>query len=194
MIYTEKFDWTIVFIPIFTVFLIFIFNYNDKFKENEIKQKIQRKLEIDYPQIVTKTLIYINSGMTIRNTLICIANNYINKSHFKDFEKRKAYEELVIFKNKMNNGYNEISALDDISKNINDRNYTRFLNILIQGIRNGSKDLKNILNMEVSDALFNRKMNAKKLGEEASTKLILPLLMMFFIILVVIIVPAFTNI
>ena len=194
LIYTEKFDWTIVFIPIFTVFIIFIFNYNDKFKENEIKQKIQRKLEIDYPQIVTKTLIYINSGMTIRNTLICIANNYINKSHFKDFEKRKAYEELVIFKNKMNNGYNEISALDDISKNINDRNYTRFLNILIQGIRNGSKDLKNILNMEVSDALFSRKMNAKKLGEEASTKLILPLLMMFFIILVVIIVPAFTNI
>ncbi len=45
--------------------------------------------------------------------------------------------------------------------------------------------------MEVSDALFIRKMNGKKLGEEASTKLILPLLMMFFIILVVIIVPAF---
>ncbi len=38
--YTEKFDWTIIFIPIFTIFIIFIFNYNDKFKENEIKQKI----------------------------------------------------------------------------------------------------------------------------------------------------------
>lgn len=192
--YKEKFDWTILFIPIFTLFLIFIFNYNDKFKENEIKQKIQRKLEIDYPQIITKTLIFINSGMTIRNAMISIANNYLNKINYKDFERRKAYEELVIFKNKINNGYNEITALDDMSKNINDRNYTRFINILTQGIKNGSKDLKSILNMEVSDALFNRKMNAKKLGEEASTKLILPLLLMFFIILVVIIVPAFTNI
>ena len=191
--YTEKFDWNVIFIPIFTLLLIFILNYNDKFKEKEQKQINQRKPELDYPQIITKSLIYINSGMTIRNSLINIANNYILKLKNNNTEKRQAYEELIVFKNKINNGYNEILALEEMSKNINDRNYTRFLNILIQGIKNGSKDLKNILNLEVSDALFNRKMTAKRLGEEASTKLILPLLMMFFIILVVIVVPAFTN-
>ena len=52
---------------------------------------------------------------------------------------------------------------------------------------------ENILNMEVQDALYERKQNAKKLGEEAATKLVLPLMLMLSVIMVVIMVPAFMG-
>jgi len=132
--------------------------------------------------------------MTIRNSFIRLAEQYQkSKSGIKNFENRAAYEELVVVKNKLASGYSEINAYEEMAKNINLRIYTRFLNIIIQSIKNGNKDLKNILNMEVQDALYERKQNAKKLGEEAATKLVLPLMMMLSIIMVVIMVPAFMG-
>ena len=132
--------------------------------------------------------------MTIRNSFIRLAEQYQkNRKEDKNYEPHAAYEELIVVKNKLTSGYSEINAYEEMAKNINMRVYTRFLNIIIQSIKNGNKDLKNILNMEVQDALYERKQNAKKLGEEASTKLVLPLMMMLSIIMVVIMVPAFMG-
>ncbi len=47
---------------------------------------------------------------------------------------------------------------------------------------------------ECKDALQERKANARRLGEEAGTKLLLPMIMMLAIVMVVIIVPAFVSI
>ena len=80
-----------------------------------------------------------------------------------------------------------------MASNIKDRTYTRFINIITQSIKNGNKDIKNILNLEVQDALFERKQRAKKLGEEASTKLVLPLMLMLLTIMIIIMVPAFMG-
>ena len=106
---------------------------------------------------------------------------------------RAAYDELVILKNKLSSGVNEFTGYEEMAKNINMRCYTRFLNIVMQSIKNGNKELKNILNMEVQDAMYERKQMAKKMGEEASTKLVLPLMMMLAIIMIVIMVPAFMG-
>lgn len=80
-----------------------------------------------------------------------------------------------------------------MASNINKRDYTRFMSILIQSIKNGNKELKNILTMEVQDALYERKQRAKKLGEEAATKLVLPLMMMLSVVMIIIMVPAFMG-
>ena len=52
---------------------------------------------------------------------------------------------------------------------------------------------RNILEIEAKDSLLEKKNNAKKLGEEASTKLVLPLMMMLSVIMVIIMVPAFMG-
>ena len=194
IIYKENRNLGFLLMPIFGVLVAILLEARDKEEEKEKAKRRIRLLEIDFAQIISKILLYVSSGMTIRNSFIRLAEQYQkSKSGVKNFENRAAYEELVVVKNKLASGYSEINAYEEMAKNINLRIYTRFLNIIIQSIKNGNKDLKNILNMEVQDALYERKQNAKKLGEEAATKLVLPLMMMLSIIMVVIMVPAFMG-
>ena len=51
-----------------------------------------------------------------------------------------------------------------------------------------------ILKQESDDAFEERKCLAKKLGEEAGTKLLFPMVLMLAVVLVMIIVPAFLSI
>ena len=194
VIYKERKDFTFLMLPIIGILTAVLLEAKDKEKEKEKVKRRIRLLELDFTQIISKILLYVSSGMTIRNSMIRLAENY-QKSFKNDAnkEKRVAYEELVVVKNKLASGYSEIGAYEEMAKNINMRTYTRFLNIIIQSIKNGNKDLKNILNMEVQDALYERKQNAKKLGEEATTKLVLPLMLMLSVIMVVIMVPAFMG-
>ncbi len=192
--YREKPNLTFLLMPVIGILVAILLEARDKEKEREKLKKIKRRLEIDYTQIITKILLYVSSGMTIRNSMIRLAEQYQkNKSIDNKDNERVAYEELVVVKNKLSSGYSEVRAYEEMAKNINMRTYTRFLNIIIQSIKNGNKELKNILNMEVQDALYERKQHAKKLGEEAATKLILPLMMMLAVIMVVIMVPAFMG-
>ena len=194
VIYKDRKDFTFLLMPIIGILTAILLEAKDKEEEKEkIKRRI-RLLELDFAQIISKILLYVSSGMTIRNSMIRLAENYQRSfKNDENKEKRVAYEELVVVKNKLASGYSEIGAYEEMAKNINMRTYTRFLNIIIQSIKNGNKDLKNILNMEVQDALYERKQNAKKLGEEAATKLVLPLMLMLSVIMVVIMVPAFMG-
>lgn len=193
IIYREKADFSFIYIIIIGIIVCFILDYRDKDQINKQIEKDKKEISTDYPQIITKLLIYINSGVTIRNSFIMIADNYVNKLNKGQIKKRKAYEELKIYKTKIQSGENEENALYNIAKNLNDNDYTRFFNILNQNIKNGNKDIKAILEVEVYDALYKMKNKAERLAEEASTKLILPLMMMLIIIFVIIMVPAFMN-
>lgn len=51
-----------------------------------------------------------------------------------------------------------------------------------------------LLNQEAISAFEDRKNMAKKLGEEAGTKMMLPMFLMLAVVLVMIIVPAFLTV
>lgn len=192
--YKEKLNLSFLFMPLFGILAAILLEARDKELEKEKIKKRIRYLEIDYTQIITKILLYVSSGMTIRNSMIRLADVYQKSNLNKEkIDERVAYKELTVVRNKLLGGYSEVRAYEEMAKNINLRTYTRFLNIIIQSIKNGNKELKNILNMEVQDALYERKQHAKKLGEEAATKLVLPLMMMLAIIMVIIMVPAFMG-
>ena len=194
IIYKNKTNYSFLLVPVLLIAVCIILYIKTKFDVKEEEKRISELLKIDYPQIITKILIYVSSGLTMRNSIRLIANTYEKKKEKGQVkEKRKAYEEMVIAKKKLDNGMGEITVYEEMASNIKDRTYTRFINIIIQNIKNGNKDIKNILNLEVQDALFERKQRAKKLGEEASTKLVLPLMLMLLTIMIIIMVPAFMG-
>ena len=49
------------------------------------------------------------------------------------------------------------------------------------------------LNSELKEAFELRKANAVKIGEEATTKLMLPMIIMLIIVIGILIIPAFTS-
>ena len=72
--------------------------------------------------------------------------------------------------------------------------YRKFGMLLSQNLRKGTKGLKNLLQREAQEAFEERKNMAKKLGEEAGTKLMIPLFLMLAVVFVIVTVPAFLTI
>ena len=68
--------------------------------------------------------------------------------------------------------------------------YTKFAGFLEQSRKNGAKNLREHLRLEMEEAYEQRKHEAKRLGEEASTKLLLPLFLMLGVVMVMVAVPA----
>lgn len=62
-----------------------------------------------------------------------------------------------------------------------------------QNLRKGTKGLTQLLKAEALQAFEDRKANARKRGEEAGTKLLLPMFLMLSVVLVIVIVPAFLS-
>lgn len=70
----------------------------------------------------------------------------------------------------------------------------RFGTLLSQNLRKGSKGLSELLKRETGEMFEERKKQARKLGEEAGTKLMIPLFMMLAVVFIIVIVPAFFTI
>ena len=167
----------------------------DQSGKEEEKRRI-RQMKTDYPQIINKFNLYIGAGMTIRRAWFCIAQDYEKKQGIKGngMPKRKAYEEMVSTMNQIRGGMPEGEAYENYGARCNVSVYRKFGTLLSQNLRKGSGGLTELLGREAEEAFEERKNLAKKLGEEAGTKLVIPLFLMLIIVFAIVIVPAFFTI
>lgn len=168
--------------------VVLIFFLKDKELDNKLKVRKQQMLK-DYPEIVSKLLLYNGAGISIRTSLEQIVKEYERSKK----ETRYAYEELQLAINKMKSGIREETALNEFGKRCGIHSYIKFANILQQNIKRGTKEISAVLEMEITEAFQERKNNALKEGEEAGTKLLGPMIIMLLISMAIIIVPAFMT-
>lgn len=156
------------------------------------KQLDQRRKELllDYPEIVNKLALYMGAGMTTRNAFIKMGEDY--KKYRKE-RRRYVYEEILITCNELQSGRSESEAYDHFGRRSRVPVYMKLCTLLSQNIRKGSNDLLQMLRQEADNAFAERKNLAKKLGEEAGTKLLLPMMMMLCIVMVIIMIPAYFS-
>ena len=72
--------------------------------------------------------------------------------------------------------------------------YRKFGLLLSQNLKKGTKGLVDLLKQESIAAFEERKALAKIQGEEAGTKMLIPMFLMFGVVLVMIVIPAFLSI
>ena len=65
--------------------------------------------------------------------------------------------------------------------------------MLSQNVRKGAANLAILLREEAANAFEERKHMARRLGEKAGTKLLVPMMMLLGMIMVIIMVPAFQS-
>ena len=75
-------------------------------------------------------------------------------------------------------------------RRVNLKPYTKLVSLIEQNRMNGARNLRAMLELEMEDAFEQRKTTARHLGEEAGTKLLLPLFIMLGIVMIIVIVPA----
>lgn len=160
-------------------------------RENNKKSYEKRKRELmkDYPDIVSKLIVFIGAGLSIRQSWEGIVKDYEDESN-ENLEKRYAYEEMAKALDRLKNGTQESIVYKDFGRNCSLRQYMKLASLLEQNRRSGLANLHTLLSLESQSAWDERINLARREGEELSTKLLLPLFMMLLIVMMMIIVPA----
>ena len=155
------------------------------------KQAVQKRIEEkewDYPMIVSELSILLGAGMSFRKALERIIAKYNDKK--SEGNIRPGYEDMAITYRKIVDGMGEIAALEDMGLNSESKEYRKLASMLSQNLRKGSKDLLECLEKEEHYSFEMRKQRAIRAGEEASTKLLVPMTGMLFIVIIILVVPA----
>ena len=145
----------------------------------------------DYPDFVYEFLILAGAGYSVKAAWKKMAESYA-----EDVIKRKRplCQELQITINQMETGMPEVRAYIEFGRRCGNRNYVKFASLLESSISTGGKHLRNRLEAEVKEAFEMRIDIAKRKGEEASAKLLLPTFIMLGVVMVMVMAPAFLTI
>lgn len=172
----------VLFLPIIVIFLM----------EENLKKKIakrEKELRLDYPEFVEQFVLLIGAGLNIRGAWQKITEDYVRMGK----QKRYVQEEMIVSIRDMEHGMSEARAYELFGKRTGLLQYMKFCTLIVQNLRKGSDDLLRVLDYEIADAFRERKENAKALGEEAGTKLLLPMMLMLIVVFALILYAAFNN-
>lgn len=168
---------------------------SDKQKKKEAEMRKIERMKVDYPQIINKFTLYIGAGMTVRRAWFCIAMDYQRgRKRAQKGKEREAYEEMIFTMNKISGGGAEGECYEEYGARCGIPVYRKFGTMLAQNMQKGSKGLVELLKKEADEAFEERKNNARKLGEEAGTKLMIPMFIMLAIVFVIVMMPALFTI
>ncbi|MBO6015183.1 MAG: type II secretion system F family protein [Lachnospiraceae bacterium] len=152
----------------------------------------EQELLAQYPEFVSKLTLLINAGMTVRGAIGRILDRYQSDRRQSD-PGNACFEELSITLHEMESGIYEEKAYENLGKRIRLPPYVKLGGLLARNVKRGSKDLLKLLEEEAQEAFERRKNQARKLGEEAETKLLLPMMFMLLIVMALIVLPAFLS-
>ena len=150
-------------------------------------------MKLDYSDIVSKLAILLGSGMTTHQAWNIISARYIDERQRKNSEKRYAYEEMVNTYYEMRDGVSERNAYQRFGERSGVSEYHRLSRLLVQNLQKGSRGLCQMLEKESSLAFEERKIIAKKMGEEAGTKLLMPLVVIMAVVIAIVVFPAILD-
>lgn len=166
-----------------------IYREREKVKQKE-KQRREELLR-EYPGMISKFTMLLGTGTTVKNAWEKIVQNY--ELQREQLGKQEVYEEMLLTYREMQGGVPEAEAYEKFGKRCSITVYVKFGAMLAQNLRKGSKGISDILRMEAIQSFENRKSTAKRLGEEAGTKLLMPMMGMLLVVLIMVMVPAFLT-
>ena len=162
-----------------------------KQRGKELEDQRKEQLLLDYPELVNKLTLFLGAGMTVKRAWRKILQDYENS--LKDHDTRYVYEEMKLTYREIESGVPEAESYENFGRRCNLPCYLKLGALLSQNLRKGVKGLSEMLHIESLQAFEERKARAKRKGEEAGTKLLLPMFMMLAIVLVIVIMPAFLT-
>lgn len=162
-------------------------------KDRELVQKTkerERQMCRDYAQIVSKLVLLMGAGTAVRTAWEMIVRDYQAKREQEEAPLRYAYEEMALALREMQNGVAEIKAYENFGLRCRIPCYMKLSVLLEQNLRKGNHGLTRLLKGEVQEAFEQRKELAVRAGEEAATRMLLPMILMLIVVMILILVPA----
>ena len=172
----------LLFVGIVALFVMAIWNLSvSKMKEQIAKRRDECMQE--FPNMVSKLSLLINSGMVLREAWYLIAEG----------KKGSLYELMKKACEYMDNGESDVSAIYKFGVLSDSPEIKKFTSAMIQGMEKGNSELADFLVSQASELWAHKRQVALQQGEIAAGKLIIPLGLMFGGIILIIVAAAMQS-
>lgn len=156
--------------------LLLDFDLNSRIEERHMQ------MQMEFPEFVNKLLLLVNAGMTIPKAWEkIVADNH---------KRTPLYMELEICMAEIRTGVAEAAAYEAFARRCKIKEIIKFVSIIILNLRKGGSEIVPTLRAQADESWDMRKAAAKRLGEKASSKLLLPMTMMLLGIIMIVALPA----
>ena len=155
------------------------------YKQTVDNQLSDRRDELlaQFPQALSKLALLVNCGMVMREAWAKMAQT----------DTGVLYQEMELTMEEFRNGISEVTAYRNFAERCGLKEIRRFSSTMIQNLNKGNEEVAYFLR-ELSEEMWEEKKHlAKRKGEAANSKLMLPVGLIFIGILVMIMVPVFTG-
>ena len=164
----------------------------DVSRRKKLRKERENRLLREYPEVVSKMTLLMEAGSTIRLAWERIVDDYV-RHRGRRSEREYVYEEMLHTKNRLSLGVSEEAAYEEFGRRCGNIRYLRLSSVLVQNLKKGSAGVLPLLRKEAAEAFCDRREQAKQRGEEAGTKLLLPMAGILIVILAMILIPAFMS-
>ena len=170
---------------LFAVIVLYDRRLEEKMKEREAE------MMLDFTEIATKLSLLYEAGLSIYRAWERIVSDHEKK---KDKKEHFAYQEMKLALEKIKSGVSESAAYEEFGQRCGLHAYIKLGNILSQNLSKGSRGMKSLLSAQAQEAFEQRKRFARKKGEEAGTKLLIPMVLLLITVIIIVAVPALMSI
>lgn len=153
--------------------------------DKELDSKIEERrtaIMIEFPEFINKLLLLVNAGMTISKAWEKIVTD--NK------KTTPLYEELAMSIADIHTGRPEAVAYEEFARRCKVKEIIKFVSVIILNLKKGGSEVVPALHAQSDECWEMRKATARRLGEKASSKLMLPMAIMLVGIIVIVALPA----
>jgi tight adherence protein C len=156
----------------------------DKGLDDKIEKR-RNAMQMEFPDFVNKLTLLVNAGMTILKAWEKIVTD--NK---KD---SPLYNEMAYALGEIRAGKPEAIAYEEFGRRCKAKEIIRFVSVIVLNLKKGGAEVVPVLRLQATECWEMRKNTAKRLGEEAATKILIPLMIMFVGIIMIVATPAILS-
>lgn len=149
--------------------------------DGQVKER-RLSIQMEFPEFVSKLTLLVNAGMTISRAWEKIINEN-KKDHI-------LYEEMQYASAEIKAGRPEAVAYEQFARRCHVKEVTKFVSVIVMNLRRGGAEVIPVLKEQGNECWEMRKNAARELGEQASTKILIPMMIMFLGIVLIVATPA----
>lgn len=151
------------------------------------KKRYREELLREYPALVSRITLYLGAGMSLSQAFACIAAS--ERKGSQDLLQK----ECALLVREMDRGIPEGEAIQRFGDRTGLWEYRTFCGMLLQNRKTGNVELLSMLQKEAEKAFAERQRRARITGNEAGTRLLLPMVLMLLVVLILILFPAMVS-
>ena len=149
---------------------------------DELKEKTDKRqadITAQFPNVISKMALLVNSGMEVARAWELVSER----------GRGVLYNEMRKVISELDNNISPYAAYTNFMNNCGNKYTTKLATSILQNLSKGNSEIGAVFDQLSAESWSEKKHNAKKLGELAQGKLMVPTLLMFAGIMALVMVP-----